>query len=263
MLNNFVEYLHARRRSPATIRVRLVYLNQLAEAHPDLSTVQLIDLETIIAAHRHNWKPETVNAAISSWRVFYKWAHRRGLVDHDPTEFLELVYVPKKVKRLADDNAIRAALPTATLRDQAMLLLGREAGLRRTEIATLHTEHRHGTWLHVTGKGDRTRKVKAGPTLLDVLLHLEHAQGPGYYFPSTRREGHIAPESVYRTVVRNIGTSTHSLRRSALTNVYRNSGKDIRLTQMFAGHANPATTADYIDVEDDDLARAADYASIA
>lgn len=273
MLDQFVDYLYARRRSPNTIRLRLVYLRQLAGRHPDLATVTLSDLEAIIAEHRHDWKPETVNAAISSWRVFYRWAFRRRMIDEDPTEYLETAYVPRVVKVVADDGRIRTALTTASLETFAMLLLGREGGLRRSEIATLRTEHREEWWLRVTGKGQRVRMISIGGEpdadgiqhggpLSAALDALETLHGPGYYFQG-EDDGHIAPDTVYRRVRNAIGTGTHSLRRGAITAVYEGSGGDIRLAQEFAGHADPKTTAGYVNVEAGKLVSAGGFASIA
>lgn len=260
MLDEFRDYLIARRRSPETIRIRMTYLRQFAAAC-DLGTASLIDIERFLHAHQE-WKPETVNAAVTSIRVYYKWAHRRGLVDSDPTEYLELVYVPKKVKTLADDATLKAVLPGLSAREEAMVRLGREAGLRRAEIAALHTDNRDGHWLTVTGNGHRTRRLHIAGGLLAVLERLEKEQGEGYYFRG-RGIPHVRPEYVYRTVLRLTGTSTHALRRRAATSVYRKTGNDIRATQEFLGHSSPAITAIYVDVTDDTLMLAGAAAALA
>lgn len=257
MLDQFETHLRARRRSPATIRLRLVYLRHL-ESRCDLARATTADLEAVLVSHPE-WKPETVNSAIGSWSVFYKWANRTGLVETIPTADLERAQIIREVKTLADDDRIRAAIRRATARERAMLLLGREGGLRRSEIASLHRADRSGDWLTVTGKGKRTRKIHLTPQLRDALDAIE---GDGYYFPGSS-DGHESADRVYRTVKRLIGTAPHSLRRSALTAVYRGSGGDIRMAQEFAGHANPNTTAVYIQVNEGDLIRAGGFASLA
>jgi integrase len=257
MLTDFRAHLEARRRSPNTIRIRMVYLRQLTNRH-DIAEVDTSNLEAILLSHPE-WKPETVNACISSWSSFFKWAVRTGRLTADPTEGLDLMYVPREVKTLADDERIRAALENATPTERAMLILGREGALRRTEIAKLHRDSRRGDWLHISGKGGRMRRVYLTP---DMAAALNALDGEGYYFPG-RWTGHIAPDTVTNTVRRLVGTPAHSLRRSALTAVYRRSGKDLRLTQEFAGHANPNTTAIYVQVNDDDMIAAGGYASLA
>lgn len=256
MLSAFRTHLVARRRSPNTIRLRMVYLNLLAREH-DLALVTATDLETVLAS-RPDWSPETVNSAISSWRTFYKWAIRTGHLSTDPTIDLEMLYVPRVVKTLADDERVRAALETASPRDRAIVLLGREAGLRRAEIAALHKSNRRGGWLHITGKGSRFRRV---PMSARLTAALDAIDTDGYYFPG-RYTGHLAANTVARIVGRLIGTSPHSLRRSALTSVYRKSGGDLRMTQEFAGHSSPNVTAIYVQVDDDDLIKASGFASL-
>lgn len=260
MLDQFENHLHARRRSPNTIRLRLVYVRQLAAVSPLMEVTPSI-LEDVIASHPQ-WKPETVNAAISSWRVFFKWAVRYGHVVVDPTEFLEPAYVPRVVKVLADDVTINAALDRAPLRDRVILRLGRELGLRRTEIATLRVVDRSGEWLRITGKGGRVRELHMQPGLLAELLELEATEATEFYFPGNQ-DGHIGASTVYRRVMDMIGTPTHSLRRTALTVVYRRSGNDIRMAQEFAGHANPSTTAVYLNVTPEDRVEAGRLAALA
>lgn len=259
MLNQFRDYLTARRRSPETIRIRMVYLRQLA-ATCDLETATLNEFESFIHSHPE-WKPETVNAAVTSIRVFYRWAHRRGLVVADPTEHLELVHVPRRVKTLADDDRLREVLGKTGDREQAMIRLGREAGLRRAEIASLHMDSRDGNWLTVTGKGNRTRRLHITGPLLAVLVRLETSQEYGFYFPG-RGVPHVRPEYVYRTVLRLTGTPTHALRRRAATSVYRQTGNDIRTTQEFLGHSSPVITAIYVDVPEESLVLAGNAASL-
>jgi integrase len=259
MLSDFETHLHARRRAANTIRIRMIYLRQL-ESQYELATATTRDLEAILVSHPE-WKPETVNAAIGSWSVFYKWALRNGKVSADPTEDLERAYVGRVVKTLADDDRIREALERATDAEAAMLLLGREAGLRRMEIATLRIEHRSAEWLTVTGKGGRRRRIHLTQRLRATLSALERGQA-GYYFPG-EADGHIAAEVVARKVFGLIGTSTHSLRRRAITSVYRNSGGNIRIAQEFAGHARVDTTAVYVEVNEGDMIAAGGYVALA
>jgi integrase len=257
MLEAFETHLVARRRSPNTIRIRMIYLRQLAARH-ELSEATTRDLESFLVSHPE-WKPETVNCAIASWSVFYKWAIRSDVLTNDPTYYLERAQVIRQVKVLADDDLIRSALEVATPRERAILLLGREGGLRRLEIASLHRKDRAGDWLTIVGKGRRVRRIHLTP---DMVVALDAIESDGYYFPG-RGAPHISVTSVYRVTMTLIGTAPHSLRRSALTAVYRRSGNNIRMAQEFAGHASPNTTAGYIQVNEADLISAGGFASLA
>lgn len=129
------------------------------------------------------------------------------------------------------------------------------------EIATLRYVNRQRDWLNVVGKGGRHRRIHISEALRGTLKALEY-DGGDYYFPGGSG-GHIAPEVVARKVSELIGTSTHSLRRSAITSVYRNSGGNIRMAQEFAGHAKVDTTAIYVQVNEDDMILAGGYAELA
>lgn len=257
MLDAFEAHLRARRRSPNTIRIRMIYLRQL-DAITSLEKATLEDMEALLASHPE-WSPETMTCAIASWSVFFKWAVRRGHVAEDPTVDLERPQRIRTVKTLADDARISEAIEKASPRDRAILLLGREGGLRRHEIASLHRSNRNGDWLTVTGKGNRQRRIHLTPSLAGALDAIE---GNGYYFPG-RGVPHISVTTVYKISVQCIGTAPHSLRRSAITAVYRGSGGNIRMAQEFAGHASPATTAIYVPVTESDLILAGGYASLA
>jgi integrase len=255
----FLEHLSTRRRSPKTVRLRRSFLVQFLDRGWQPRAASLSELEKLV--YRPEWKPETMNAAISSIRGFYRWAVRSELVTRNPAEDLELAHISREVKALADEDAIGAALAVATLPERVMLRLGRECGLRRTEIATLRTTDRVGPWLNVLGKGGRRRRLHMSPALIADLDELEALQGAGFIFPG-RWEGHMAPETVYRHIVRLVGSSPHSLRRRAGTTVFRASGNNLRLTQEFLGHSSPTVTAMYVQILDDDLVTAGALAAI-
>lgn len=134
------------------------------------------------------------------------------------------------------------------------LLLGRLAGLRLTELTTLHTDARDGEWLTVIGKGSKQRRVPIVSELAAALDAIEPAGG-GYYFPGARG-GHMHPMSVNKIIMRETGINPHALRHAAGTAVYA-ATKDLRATQAFLGHSTPSTTAIYVHVDESTLAKAA------
>lgn len=113
-----------------------------------------------------------------------------------------------------------------------------------------------GEWLSVIGKGNRQRETWISPELADALDELERtAVRHGYYLPS-RTTGHLHPSTVWRHIGQVLESNPHSLRHRAGTVVYQRTGKDLRTTQEFLGHASPNTTAIYVHVARDDLRRA-------
>lgn len=260
MIQEFETFLIGRRRSSATVTLRLIYVRQLAALHPDLAAVTPDDLERFVYGNP-DWKPNTVNSALASVRVFYCWAHSTGRIPENPAARLVVLRVPRTVAKIANDVDIRRGLRNGTARDRAMILLASEGGLRRSEIARADMRDRHGDWLTVTGKGGKQRFVPLTPAMRAALDHLEATLPRGWYFPSSHG-GHVSGDTVYDTVRRLVGINTHALRHRAGTAVFHGSGNNIRIAQEFLGHASPATTAIYVHVEPLDLMTASCAAAV-
>ena len=253
IIDDYLEYLSdVRRLSPATVRLRSTYMSQLAVDYFDLLSITTTQLRVWIAA-RPEWAPQTVNAATSTFRSFYRWAHEVGLLAVDPAAALRTVAVPSRKPRIATSEQIDAGL-AARLEVRAMTLLGVECGLRVHEIAKLAKADRDDGWLTIIGKGGQQRTVHMSPELAGVLDELD-AKAPGspWYFPSRSRTGHVTTETLRVWSRHILGTNPHSLRHRAGTTVYRGTGNNLRVTQVFLGHRYPATTAIYVHVERDDL----------
>ena len=90
---------------------------------------------------------------------FYGWAYDMGYTDPDPARHLPAVRSVPPNPRPASEDAYRDALHRAAPRVALMIRLAAEVGLRRAEVASVHTadlDHDNGTgrvWLTVWGKG--------------------------------------------------------------------------------------------------------------
>lgn len=252
MLTPYRNHLIQTRRSEGTIRVRMTYARELHRHFPNPLTCTPQDLQRFLAAHPH-WKPSTYNVAVVSLRSFYGWAHVSGHITDNPTVFLQTLHVDRARRPIALDVDAEMAIVHASPEERAIILLGMEAGLRRSEIVSLHTRARDGEWLYITGKGGRTRRMHATPSILAALDAITPEEG-GYYFPG-RVGGHMHPSTVWLITKRLLDVNPHAMRHRAGTTVYRNTG-DLRVTQEFLGHANPNTTAIYVHIESEDMRRA-------
>lgn len=249
LVAEFRSYLESRRRAAGTIRLRVRHIEWLSREYPVLAAVTPEQLDAWTRAQSQGRKPATINSIIKSIRVFYAWADRFGVVRPNPTVLLDLLPDPHRISRTVDDDALQVVLRTADDRLRAMLLLGRLAGLRLSEIATLPTSARRDDWLTIIGKGDKQRRLFIVPELAAALDALEPAGG--YYFPGGT-DGHLHPQSVNKIIRKGAGVNPHALRHAAATNAYR-ATHDLRATQAFLGHANPNTTGIYVHVDDDAL----------
>jgi integrase len=237
------------RRAEATITTRLVYVRALLDFYPEPLECTPADLQRFLAA-RGDWAPSTHNVAVSSIRSFYAWAAMTRQIDENPARYLELLKLKPRRRPIASDRDATSALEHAEPAERLVLLLGMEAGLRRGEIAKVHTRDRDGEWLYVLGKGGVTRRIHCTPTLLDELDANEPAGG-GYYFPG-KYGGHIHHSTVWLITKRLMDINPHAMRHRAGTTVFRGT-KDIMVTQQFLGHRNVNTTMGYVHIEDDAL----------
>lgn len=248
----FVNHLRAAGRAEGTIMQRLLHIEHLGRALPDVLAATTAELEWYLARMRTLGRAaETRKAVRSSMRVYYAWLTRTGAISGDPTLDLLPVRIPRSVPRVAADADLQLALLTVPEDVAAMIYLARYGCLRLTEFTTLRTEHREGDQLRVTGKGGKQRIVPMNADLLAALMKVESEIGRGYYFPG-RFGGHLHVSSTSKMISRATGWNPHSLRHAGATAAYRATG-DLRAVQEFLGHSSIATTQRYLHLDDDAL----------
>lgn len=252
VLDEFAAHLRRTRRAPSTIRLRVGHIERLSRTVDLLSATEDELLDYVID---HEWQPNTRQSVIVTMRVFYDWAHRAGHVRVDPAAGLESERLSHRPARIIPEAVLHDAVMRADWEDSAALLLAGESGLRVSEIAGLPMDARDGEWLRVRGKGGRERMVPLSPELKSMLVYIENALGPGFYFRSAPGN-HVHPMTIYKRIHELTGFNPHSLRHRAATEFYHASGRDIRLTQEFLGHASPNTTMIYVHVSRDDMMNA-------
>ena len=252
LIDTWCDWYRAGDASPLTIRGRRYHMLRLAVAFPNVLEVDEGDLIRFMESVAHI-KPASRKALTNSIRMFYRWAHRTGRIDRDPTVGLRRIKVPAGVPKPISEVAFAEALSKADGETRLMLLLGGYAGCRLSEIAGIHSEHVTDNGLLIYGKGRKERLVPIHPRLATALVGLE-----GWAFPSPVREGqHVGHDYVASRLEKVIPYpwTAHSLRHRFGTMTYR-ACKDIRVVQQLMGHASIQTTAGYTLVDDDALAAA-------
>ncbi|MGX9346393.1 tyrosine-type recombinase/integrase [Microbacterium sp. KNMS] len=253
VIRRFGTWLEATGRANGTVALRMRHVRQLARR----TTLTLADddvLTAALAATRH-LAPDTRHSILASWRLFYGWATRKRLVMADPTLPLGSIPVPVKMPKVAPDRDVADALRGASLRDRALVMLGRYGCLRLSEMTRAHMRDRDGDRLRVLGKGGKERIVYLNDPLLAALKQIERELPRGYYFPG-ETDGHLHTQSVHKIVKRVTGWNPHALRHAGATAAYRATG-DLRAVQEMLGHASLATTQRYLHLDDDARRRAA------
>lgn len=247
IVSRFEGWLLGSSRADGTVKLRVQHVRRLGR-RVQLTLATDEHIEAALAATRH-LAADTRHSMLASWRLFYRWAVGKRYVLVDPMTMIEGIAVPVRLPRVAPDRAVTDALLGATTRDRALVMLGRYACLRLSELTTLHMRDRDRDRLRIRGKGDKERIVYANDDLLLTLRRLEREQPHGYYFPGAT-DGHMHPQSVHKIIKRLTGWHPHSLRHAGATAAYRATG-DLRGVQDMLGHASLATTQRYLHLDDD------------
>lgn len=251
-LYGYCDYLRAAGRSPHTIALRKMQVRALLEDHPDPWRVSTEDLTEWLAGHRR-WSKATRSSYRDGLRGFFAWLVETNRMGSSPAERIPAVRVPPRVARPAPTDAIAAALGDADERVRLMVELGIRCGLRRAEIAAVHSrdiqQDASGWSLVVHGKGDRERIIPLADEFADRL----RAHGRGWLFPNGNG-GHLSAKYVGALVTKSLPDrwTTHALRHYFATASYAGTG-DLLAVQQLLGHSSVSTTQRYVAIPRDGL----------
>lgn len=259
----WVAYAQCQGSASTTLRTRREHLERLARSlGGDPWAVEADQLLAWFNGQR--WATETRRGHRSTYREFWGWACEVGHVTSSAAVALPAIRPAPARPRPTPDAAYRLALATATERDRLMLRLSAEAGLRRAEVAQVHTddllEDLLGWSLLVHGKGGRDRVVPL-PASLAAELRRSLSDHARYLFPG-RDNGHLSPRWVGKVVGRLLpdGVTMHSNRHRFATRAY-GVDRDLAVVQELLGHANINTTRAYVAVEKAELRRTVEAAA--
>lgn len=215
----------------------------------------------------------TVNRRLASLRSLVKLARTLGMTTYtlEVENMKHTVYRDTKgpgkagYKAMLDKASLGKKEPKA-IRDQAILHLLYDLGLRRGEVVNLDLEDLNleaGT-LKVLGKG-KTQKVNLTiPTetkvaLISWLQVRENEPGPLFLTldPAKKGDGRLTGNGLYR-VIKSLGKKSglksvrpHGLRHSAITEALNVTNGNYRAVVKFSRHANIQTITLYDDNRQD------------
>ncbi|WP_050355040.1 tyrosine recombinase XerC [Gottschalkia purinilytica] len=208
---------------------------------------------------------------VASIRSFFKFLHSKlKVIDENPALELESpktntrhpVYLSlNEAERLLD--AIEGPFKE---RDYAIITLFLNCGLRLSELVSIDIDKIKGDILTVIGKGDKERTIYLNEACLYAIekyLKVRPTEGlkdPNALFIS-KRKNRISDKTVQYLVKKYIQSaglntekySTHKLRHTAATLMYKYGNVDIRALQQILGHENVSTTQIYTHVDDERL----------
>ena len=216
----------------------------------DVTTEQIVQ-----AFARQQWKPETRKAYRNTISSFFRWLHKSGRRADDPSLDVPRVKKPHAHPRPCPDRYITAAMQKATPSEKLMVRLGAECGLRRGEIARVHSDDvvadSAGHSLIVRGKGDKQRIVPLPDDLANTVMETK-----GYLFPG-RFGGHVEESYIGDHISRLLpdGYAAHTLRHRFATTAYA-ATHDLFVVAELLGHESVETTEHYVAMPDGRLREA-------
>lgn len=254
-INGWTDTLRAAGLSAQTIksrRYKMVHLAALLmpSGPKDVTTEQIVQ-----AFARQQWKPETRKAYRNTISSFFRWLHKSGRRSDDPSLDVPRVKKPHAHPRPCPDRYIAVAMEMATSSERLMIRLGAECGLRRGEIARVHSDDvvadSAGRSLIVRGKGDKQRIVPLPDDLAGIIMDAR-----GYLFPG-RFGGHVEESYIGDHISRLLpdGYAAHTLRHRFATTAYA-ATHDLFVVAELLGHESVETTEHYVAMPDGRLREA-------
>lgn len=248
-INGWTDTLKAAGLSAQTIksrRYKMVHLATLLmpSGPKDVTTEQIVQTFA-----RQQWKPETRKAYRNTISSFFRWLHKSGRRSDDPSLDVPRVKKPHAHPRPCPDRYIAAAMEKATSSEKLMIRLGAECGLRRGEIARVHSDDvvadSAGWSLIVRGKGDKQRIVPLPDDLAGIIMDAR-----GYLFPG-RFGGHVEESYVGDHISHLLpdGYGAHTLRHRFATVTYATT-HDLFVVAELLGHESVETTEHYVAMPD-------------
>jgi integrase/recombinase XerD len=272
----------ASRKSPGTRRVYAQDVQHCCRALGITSRDELrrVTRQAVIAWERYmrevqRLHPVTIRRRLSALSSLFTHLVRYGVVAHNPVQAVERpainrwegmtpAFTPQQARALLD-------APDATtiqgLRDRAILSVGLQVGLRRSEIIRLKVRDllttRGCEALRVIRKGGKRDIIAIHPetaqrlrAYLEAAGHAHDRAGPlfrpmsaGRHPQPLRRQ--LCPDGVDYVVAKYVdqlglgkGYSPHSMRATFITTALENGAK-LEDVQRTVGHADPATTQLY------------------
>jgi len=199
-------------------------------------------------------------------KSYFAYKVARGELKSNPAAGLK---APKREKRLPvylnlDESRelLSEIAGKYAVRDKAILTLFLNCGLRLSELVGIDRSDIRGDTLQVIGKGNKERTIYLNKACLSALNgYLDTRTDTEKALFLSERKQRISNRTVQSLVKKHIGKagldtekySTHKLRHTAATLMYKHGHVDIRALQAILGHESISTTEIYTHVDDEQL----------
>ncbi len=244
-----------------------------------LRSVTLSDLYSYMSFVSNN-RDNTSHARarkVASLKTFYNYlATKAKLIDINPTSELESPKILKRLPRYLNVEESKKLLTSVSkvegpnsVRDYAILTIFLNCGIRLSELVGINLNNIKNNTLTVIGKGDKERSIPLNNACIQAInsyMKVRPVNGikdRNALFISGHKQ-RISKESVQKIVKKYIKEagldpqrySTHKLRHTAATLMYKYGNVDIRALQELLGHQSISTTEIYTHLDQQQLREA-------
>ena len=214
-------------------------------------------------------RPRSTARQLSSFRRFFRYLVREGVLDVDPTAQIAMPKIGRSLPKSLSESEVESLLGAPEVsdplghRDRAMLEVLYATGLRVSELVNLKQNqvNMNQGVIPILGKGNRERLIPLGEEAVRWIQ--DFLAGPrgeilldrqtDYLFP-TRRGDRMTRQAFWHIIKRYAAKagiakelSPHTLRHAFATHLL-NHGADLRVVQMLLGHSDLSTTQIYTHV---------------
>jgi integrase/recombinase XerD len=245
-----------------------IEIDNIEIADIDLPFIKSITLSDLYAfmAYVSNDRDNSSHARarkVASLKSFFKYLTLKAkLLDANPAAELESPKILKRLPRYLNIDESKQLLNsvegTYSERDYAIITIFLNCGLRLSELVGINLNNIKGTAMTVIGKGGKERSIPLNSACIKALESymkvrpVNAVKDRNALFLSSRRR-RISKESVQKIVKKYIKSagldperySTHKLRHTAATLMYKYGNVDIRSLQELLGHESISTTQIY------------------
>lgn len=243
-----------------------------------IKTITLSDLYefmSFLSRERDNNSNSRARKVASIKSFFNYLTTKAKLLDYNPASELESPKILKRLPRYLNIEESKKLLSTIDgkhkERDYAIITLFLNCGLRLSELVNININNIKDDTLTIIGKGNKERTIylnNACIKAIDAYLKIRPVNGvkdKNALFLSERKQ-RISNKTVQHIVKKYITLSgldperysTHKLRHTAATLMYKHGNVDIRSLQQILGHESISTTEIYTHVDNAQLRNAID-----
>ncbi len=245
---------------------------------PFLNSIRLSDCYAFLTWLVRERDASTANRArkVATLRSFFSFLKtKKAVIDEDPTYELESPKITKKQPRyLTLDESekllekIDHSESNFSERDYCIVTLFLNCGMRLSELCGINIKDIKGETLRVLGKGGKERTVYLNGACIDAVdAYMKVRPKRGIKKDAEEalfisRQGNRISNSAVQRLIKNYiqesgldptRYSTHKLRHTAATLMYKYGQVDIRRLQQILGHSSVSTTEIYTHVDSDSL----------